>query len=176
MDTQLSETYKKKLIKYFLLCILSEGSKIILYSLFFIRINLFVEFLFALFILMFLRTNGGGLHFKHYTTCLIFSFLVFLASVFLGIHVIPNRVVAIFVLIISIPLGHWCVPVTSNNRPDASEKLIKKSKRNTLIVLSAYLISVCILPTNRYYGIIVWIVIIHIVQLLLAKILKRRNT
>ena len=176
MDTQISDSYKKKLIKYFLLCILSEGSKIILYGLFFFRIHLFTEFLFALIILLFLRTNGGGLHFKHYTTCLIFSFLVFVASIFLGIYVNPNRIIAIFILIVSIPVCYWCVPITSNNRPEPSDKLIKKSKRNTLITLSAYLMSVCILPMSRYLGILVWIVIIHILQLLLAKFLKRRNT
>lgn len=175
MDTNFSEEYKKQLIKYLFQCIISEGSKILLFSIIFLRFGLLKEFLCSLILLTFLRTNGGGLHFKHYTSCLVVSFLVFLTSIVLGIKVSFSNPLAAILVLGCIRLGYWCVPVVSANRPPASEKLIKKSKRNTVLILLAFLILICIVPTNRYINIGVWIVVIHIGQLVLAKLLRRRK-
>lgn len=167
--------YKKQLIKYLFLCILSEGSKILLFSIIFLRIHLFSEFLFSIVLLILLRTNGGGLHFKHYASCLVVSFLIILGSITLGIYFPIENLTLKTILIIFIFLGYWCVPVISGNRPPASDRLIKKSKRNTIVILVTYLTLICIIPTNRYFNIGIWIIIIHIFQLLLAKFTKRRK-
>lgn len=172
---QMSAAYKKQLIKYLFQCIISEGSKILLFSVIFLKVGLIKEFCFALFLLILLRTNGGGLHFKHYISCFAVSFLVLSGSILLAIKFpFPNLASGI-TLVACIMLGYWCVPVVSANRPPANEVLIKKSKRNTVLVIFAYLILICIVPANRYTNIGVWIVVIHICQLLLAKILKRRR-
>lgn len=171
----MSEAYKKELVKYLYLCIISEGSKILLFSVVFFNIGLLKEYIFALILLILLRTNGGGLHFKHYISCLIVSFFVLSSSILLGIKLPFSNLASVIILTICIILGYWSVPIVSANRPTANEKLIKKSKRNTVLILSVYLILVCIVSANRYTNIGVWIVIIHICQLLLAKILKRRT-
>ena len=171
----MTHEYKKKLIKYLFLCILSEGSKIILFSLIFLRLHLFSEFLFSITLLIFLRTNGGGLHFKYYTSCLIVSFLIILGSINLGIYLPLKDLASKISLIICIFLGYRYAPVTSSNRPPANDRLIKKSKRNTVIILAIYLALICMIPLNQYFNIGTWVIIIHIFQLLLAKFTKGRK-
>lgn len=174
-STNISEAYKKKLMKYYLQCLISEASKILLYAIFFLRFNLLSEYLFALLLLMFLRTNGGGLHFKHYATCFVVSFSVFSGSILLGIRFPFSATASILIVLVSIPLGYWGVPVVSANRPPASQRVVKKSKRNTVVILLAYLLLICIVPMNRYLSIGIWIITIHVVQLMLAKLIKKEG-
>lgn len=171
----ISEEYKKQLIKYFFQCVLSEMSKIISFGIIFTRFNLFKEYIFALILLILLRTNGGGLHFKHYSSCFIMSFVVLALSIFLGKSVCLPNFVTYIILLTSIILAIKLVPVVSSNRPPADDKLIKKSKRNTTLILIIYFLSVCIVPMNQYLNIGIWIIVIHICQLLLAKLLERRR-
>lgn len=171
----MTDEYKKQLVKYLFQCIASEGSKILLFSIIFLRLRLFSEFLFAMVLLILLRTNGGGLHFKHYASCFVVSFLVMFGSIVLGIKLPFSNFISGIILMASILLGYRYVPVISANRPPATEKLIHKSKRNTTLILVAYLILICIVPMNRYLNIGVWIIVIHICQLLLAKLLRRRT-
>ena len=170
---EFSEEYQKQLVKYLFQCILSEGSKIILFALIFLKLGILKEYLYALVLLVFLRTNGGGLHFKHYLSCFAMSFCVLLGSVMLGIYIPMLHMIALVIIGISIFIGYKYVPVMSANRPPASDKLVKNSKRNTTIILAAYFILICIVPTNRYLSIGVWIIIMHILQLLLAEYLRK---
>lgn len=170
---EFSEEYQKQLVKYLFQCILSEGSKIILFALIFLNFRLLKEYLYALVLLVLLRTNGGGLHFKHYLSCLAMSFCVLFGSVMLGIYLPMPYIIAIFITGISILIGYKYVPVMSANRPPASDKLVKKSKRNTAIILTVYFILICIAPLNRYLRIGVWIILMHILQLLLAEYLRK---
>lgn len=169
----MSEEYKKKLLKYFFQCILFEGSKILLFACIFFWLDLFVEFLVTLVMTILLRTNGGGLHFKRYISCLLFSFLVFITCIFLGLYVQFSNMVAVIILIISIFVCYRTVPIVSANRPPASEKLIRKSKRNTTLVLFIYLILLCIFPVNRHLNIGTWNIIIHMSQLIMAIFLRK---
>lgn len=175
VENQMDDAYKKQLVKYLFQCIASEGSKIILFSIIFFRFGLLKEFLVTLLLLILLRTNGGGLHFKHYISCFVVSFLVLSGSILFGIKFPFSNLTSVIILVACTILGYWGVPIVSSNRPPANEKLIKKSKRNTVLILFVYLILICIVPANQYTNIGVWIVVIHICQLLLAKILRRRN-
>ena len=78
------------------------------------------EYLYALVLLVFLRTNGGGLHFKHYLSCFAMSFCVLLGSVMLGIYIPMLHMIALVIIGISIFIGYKYVPVMSANRPPAS--------------------------------------------------------
>ncbi len=165
--------YKKKLLKYLYQCILSEGSKIIIFSIISLKLNIFPEFLVALFMLMLLRTNGGGIHCKHYASCFILSFAMLFGCIFLAnlisLPILYMRIITLF----CIPVGYFSVPITSTNRPAASNSLIRKCKRNTLLILSAFFILICISPNNLYYRIGFWTIIMHIIQLLVALILMK---
>lgn len=164
--------YEKKLQEYYWKCFISEFSKIIFFFLFFTLLGFTKEYFVALLSLMLLRNNGGGLHCKHYISCLLVSFLFLFGSILLAIYITPPRSIICISTLICILPGYYLVPITSCNRPAATPLQIKKSKFRTLILLSLFFILVCICPANRYLYIGFWTVILHIAQLTLAHFIK----
>ncbi|MCI7790394.1 MAG: accessory gene regulator B family protein, partial [Lachnospiraceae bacterium] len=68
----------KKMLLFSINCILYDVSKLLLFILIFYLLHRLDLFLFAFVILLPLRMISGGLHFKHYTSCLFFSLGYFL--------------------------------------------------------------------------------------------------
>lgn len=165
-------SYEVKLIKYLFQCIASEGSKIILFFIFFWKMKLLPEFITALILLMLLRSNGGGIHCKHYLSCFMLSFSILYGSILLASNLQMKPIFLQCTILVCAFAGYQLSPVVSSNRPEASEKLIQKCKRNTLIIILLFFILLCIIPNNLYMHIGFWIIVIHILQLALAKILK----
>ncbi len=56
-------------------CILYDISKLILFIAFFAAMHKLNSFVYAFLIFFPIRRISGGLHFKHYVSCLIFSFV-----------------------------------------------------------------------------------------------------
>ena len=166
--------FNKQLLIYLLKCILLEGSKALLLFVIFFKFDLVREYLVALFFLMLLRNNGGGIHFKHYLSCFAVSFFVLFASIYGAILISLPKLFALGILTICGCMGYKLVPIVSENRPEPSQKLIKRTKRNTCLILLLLFILICICPHSLYLDIGVWTVMIHICQLLLAKFLQRR--
>ncbi len=165
--------YEKQLRKYYFLCFISEFSKIIIFLLVFMAAGLTKEYFAALFALMVLRNNGGGLHFKHYISCLIVSFSFLCGSILLALFVTPPQIIVCAGILFCIPVGYCFAPITSSNRPAATPEQIKKSKRNTSIILSLFFILCCICPPNTWLYIGFWTVILHIAQLGIAYAARR---
>lgn len=164
--------YQKQLVKYLFHCILSEGSKIIIFSILFLRWNRFEEFGAALIFLMILRVNGGGIHCKHYINCFLLSFVMILSSILLALNVFIPAPLMIAITSICAVFGYLLVPVTSSNRPAATIAVIKKSKRHTLFVMLGLIVLICGFPDILFFHIGFWTIILHILQLLIAKIIK----
>lgn len=163
---------EKKLNEYYWKCFLSEFSKICIFLVIFILLGLTKEYLFALLYLMILRNNGGGLHCKHYTSCLLVSFTFLYSSIMLAIHITPSKPVSCTSILLCALLGYFLVPVTSSNRPAATPNQITKSKRNTIIIILLFFILICFCPYNIYIFIGYWTVTLHIIQLIIAHITK----
>lgn len=167
--------YEKKILKYLAQCFLSEGSKILIFSLLFLKLELFPEFLTALLLLMVLRMNGGGIHCKHYLSCFLLSLVVLAGSIFLAGNISVPTVFMQFAALAYVPAGALLVPAVSVHRPKPSKALIQRCKRNTVVILSMYFLLVCFAPINLYLQIGFWVISFHIVQLFAAKILKGDN-
>lgn len=167
---------QRKLNEYYWKCFLSEFSKICIFLVIFILLGLTKEYLFALLYLMMLRNNGGGLHCKHYTSCLLVSFTFLYSSIMLAIYLVPAKPVACTSILLCALLGYLFVPVTSSNRPAATSEQITKSKRNTIIIILLFFILICFCPFNTYILIGYWTVILHILQLIIAHITKEVTT
>ena len=75
-NESMTEEHKKQLVKYLFQCVFAETNKILLLSIIFLKLHLFHKFLLALLVLILPRTNGGGLHFRHYTSYFVVSFFV----------------------------------------------------------------------------------------------------
>lgn len=160
--------YQKKLRRYILEAFFSETSKIIIFLVFAIFFNLVKEYLAALFFLMILRSHGGGLHFNHYLSCLIVSFVFVYASILLTCLWQPHRLIVSSVMLICAVLGYILVPITSSNRPPATDKQIRSSKQTTLFIIVTLFLILCFCPLNKYLYIGFWTTVLHIFQLLLA--------
>ncbi len=171
---QLNER-EKKLNEYYWKCFLSELSKICIILIIFIFLSLTKEYIIALLYLMLLRSNGGGLHCKHYISCLLLSFIFIYSSILLAIYGIPAKPYTYISILLCALLGYFLVPITSNNRPSATAIQIKRSKQNTLVIILLFLILLCLCSHNTYIYIGYWTIILHTLQLIIAQIMKEVN-
>lgn len=80
-------------IRYVIMSLLSEFSKLFIMGIFFYSTHMFGEYITAAFILCMIRTGAGGLHFKHYVTCFLFSFGIFFAWNYYGCTLLVFEVV-----------------------------------------------------------------------------------
>lgn len=175
MDSSIKNTeYQKKLQEYYSKCLISEISKILIFLVIFSVLHLTKEYIAALFFLMLLRNNGGGLHYNHYISCLFVSFFFLFAAIFLALYVIPPQPIVYISTILCAISGYFLVPVTSKNRPPATPEQIKKSKRNTVIIIAVFFVLLFVMPNNTYIYIGYWTVLLHIFQLIIAHLVKRR--
>lgn len=152
--------------------IISETSKIFLMGILFW--NHFTEYLYALCIMMILRCTTGGMHFYTYWSCFLVSVL-YLSS---AIYVLPQLKLPLYLkiilLLINIIICYFIGPVTSKYRPPMSIKTFKRSQAITCFTIFCYSILVYIIPENLFITIGFWIIILHTLQLIVAK-LKRKE-
>lgn len=167
--------YEQALKKYAVQCLLMEGSKMIIFFLVFGYLGFIKEYIVALLIMMTLRCNGGGLHCRHYISCLIVSFLVLAGGILAGIYCPLQNPYSSMILLACAYAGYRLVPVVSESRPEPDEELIHRSRFNTLRFILAYFFVICICPYSPYLNICTWTVMIHITQLSLARFLRRRR-
>ena len=123
---------------------------------------------------MSLRCFGGGLHFNHYISCLIASFAFLFGSISLSMQIIPSKMIACASTLLCAFIGYLLVPITSTNRPPANSIQKRKSKRNTTVIILFYFILIYFCPTTPMLYICYWTVILHILQLIIAYIARRR--
>lgn len=166
--------YEKKLHRYYRIGFISEFSKICIFLVVFALLGLIPEYMIALLVLISLRCNGGGLHFNHYISCLIVSFIFIYSSIYLSIHIMPPQIIIHISTLLCAAIGYILVPITSVNRPPATSSQRRKSKRNTTVIILFYFILLCICPNATWSLICYWTVILHILQLIIAYIMTRR--
>ena len=148
---------------------MSEFSKICIFLIIFIFLDLTTEYIFSLLYLMLLRNNGGGLHCKHYISCLLVSFTFIYVSIFLAIYITVPKPLTYISIVLCMLFGYYLVPITSNNRPAATPLQIKRCKQNTVSIIILFFILICLCPHSTYIYIGYWTIILHILQLLIAQ-------
>jgi len=171
----LTPEYKLRLKNYYKKCIISEGSKLIIFSLIFYSLSLFKEYLIALFLLLVLRTNGGGLHCKKYRSCFLLSFFMILGNIVFAHYFAPTLIVFCIILLICLPIMMVLVPITSAYRPKPSTRIVKKSKIITFIFTLFFMLYSCTIAPKIVRNIGFWTIIMHTGQLIFAKITKTRR-
>lgn len=169
---RLSE-YEKKLIRYWAACILSECSKIIIFTIIFCIWNKLPEFGTALLFLFLFRSCTGGLHCKSYFSCLCLSFFILLAGILLGEAVVlPKYLILILIIVLGI-FSYRLTPVLSANRPPATPAIIKHARTRTLIVSILLWVFLWMFSGNRYWNIGFWLFVINALQLFTAYMIRR---
>lgn len=168
-------SYEIQIIQYTMKALLYETSKFILMGIFFYMTGFFIEYLFAVLSLIILRTSTGGLHFKSYISCFLFTLTFFIISV-IYLPTIHIPVLAMFmILFVCMLITHYIGPVTSCYRKTPTGILIKNSKRNASLYIFCYCLLLFIIPSNQYMTIGFWVIILQTIQLMVAFILKARR-
>ena len=164
-------SYKIAQIEFFIKTFLSESSKIIIMGFIFHK-QLFLYF-FALFFMIMLRCNTGGIHFYTYIGCLTVStILLWLPIIVLSSLAIPHYI-QLVLLLICLFTCYAIGPVGSRYRPVYSEQFIRRCKKTISIFIFFSTLIIYIIPDNPYSRTGFWIIILHTLQLFIARILKK---
>lgn len=183
MNMRLVKTYLKEnyhvsnyqiaQIEFLFKTLFSELSKMLVMGILFYQyLDLY---LFALCIMLYLRTTTGGLHFYTYIGCLTVSILYIGTAIVLLPNVVPPlpSCVQIAALLASILVCHFTGPVTSKYRPELSRQQFCHFRDITCRGIFVYALILYVIPENRFLQVGFWIIILHSLQLLAAKIRKK---
>ena len=167
-------SYQTAQIIFLFQTIFSEISKIVIMGiLFHDKLSLY---LFALFIMIFLRCSMGGLHFYTYAGCLITSTLY----LWLAVYILPDIVIAkylqIAALLLCILICNYAGPVISKYRPEECKERFTQCRRFITIFIFFFALILYIIPENKYIYVGFWVIILHSLQLLVAKIRKKGDS
>ena len=150
---------------------ISEISKIIIMGIIFY--NHLSLYFFALLIMLVLRCSTGGIHFYTYIGCLTTS-LIFLWS---GIVWLPNITfplnIKLLLILLCILICYYIGPICSKYRPPHSNKFIQKRKLIITFFIFLFSIALYIMPESSYLNVGVWIIILHSLQLIIAKFFRK---
>ena len=151
--------------------LVSEFSKLLIMGILF-RKELGM-YLFAVSVMLLLRTATGGIHCKKYISCLLVSF----SYIFLSLMVLPNipinKVFQLILLFICMLCNYYIGPVTSSVHAPLSEGLVKRVRLQAFLVIFFYLTFTFIVPENPYTIAGTWVIILHTLQLAAARVLKK---
>ncbi len=166
-NEQLSEK-QKKLAIYHLKCWLYDGSKFLIFLIFFYLIQRLDMYLYAFLILLPLRLNTGGLHFKHYWSCLLFSFgYMLIVTIPLADIRLPYDI-SILLLFVCIVINGAIGPVCSASRPALPQHEIKKCRQKGAL-LTGYDTLLTLLFWNTHLAPVgFWTIVLHSMQLIIG--------
>lgn len=166
--------YEFELRKFIFLAFLSEFSKIIIFAFIFYSLDFFTEYWFSLFFLFLYRGNSGGIHCKHYTSCLLLSFAVLYSNVKLGLSIFLAKDIMLLISIICALICYLLTPVQAKTRPPASKELIKKAKYKTLLSILLFIVFLLLTKATIAVNLGFWMLILHTIQLIIAYYISRR--
>lgn len=173
-NEQISEKQKKMAI-YHLKCWLYDGSKFLIFLVFFFFIERLDMYLYAFIILLPLRLNTGGLHFKHYWSCLLFSFGYMLTVTIPLADVRLSYGVSILLLLLCVIINSSIGPICSASRPALPQQEIIKCRQKGAL-LTCYNTLLTMLFWNTHLAPVgFWTIVLHSLQLLIGNIQTKKG-
>lgn len=165
--------YQIAQLKYLFKTVTAEVSKLLIMA-FLFREQLGLYF-FAVTIMLLLRTSTGGMHCKTYWSC----FAVSIGYMFLSIRVLPlitiNKLFQMILLFACMLINYHIGPVTSAVHAELSYSVSKRVRIQAFLIIFFYITLTYILPESIYVTTGFWVVILHTLQLIAAKILKQER-
>lgn len=166
-------TYEIELLKYFYRSIFYDLSKFLLLLLFYSILGLQMEFCIEMLILLSIRNFYGGIHFQHYSSCFMFTFIFSLMGIILAHTVLPDRHVQLMVLVIMSAVCMALKPVTAASRPELDSRKMIPYRICGACVLLLYITAFIMLQTFPYSNLCFWVIVLHTLQLIAAKLLRK---
>lgn len=170
---------ERKLLQFSFIGLIYDITKLIMLFIFFACIHQVAAFAFCISLLVVLRTNQGGLHLKHYTTCFIFSFLYLFLSICVLPILIPNisQPVGLCILFVCLLINYKAGP--QKNIKIYSElknpRNVLKSKINSFAFCMVYMILFFIFSNTLLMQQGMWIIVLHTMQIVIVIIKKYRK-
>lgn len=127
----------------------------------------------ALFIMLFLRSAMGGLHFYTYAGCLFTSTLYLWLSIYFLPQIAMAKYWQVIMLLLCILICNHIGPITSKYRPEECKEHFSQCKKFITIFILIYSLILYIMPENQHLYIGFWVIILHSLQLIIAKIQKK---
>ncbi len=166
--------YQIAQVKFLLLSLISEISKMIIMGLIFHQyISLY---LFFLGIMLCLRCTTGGLHFYTYWSCLAISISYISLTLFLTLNFTLIKPLQLLLLLICLITCYYLGPITSKYRPAETKLHFKRSRNIACHFIFFYALALYIIPDNQYLSGGLWVIILHLLQLSIAKYKQRKET
>lgn len=167
-EFNLSELDSVKL-KYSLEVLFGDLSKFLILLILFSTLDSRMDFIYSSLTLFTIRIFTGGLHFKTYTGCLVFSGLFFYLSIFLKNSIILNNTLVIAFFLISILIVFTVAPVCEKSRPTYSYKKRLQFKLIGTLFILIHVLGYFFTKNNMYFINSMWIVLLQSIQILIAK-------
>ncbi len=173
--------YQIKLIRFSLTGLFYDASKTLIFFLYFHAAGRLPEFLFAVVPLILLRTRTGGIHFRKYWSCFLFSF----AYLYLCINVLPviltiHPLVIYPVLLLCAVTDFLIGPASLKEKPsvqdayykDLQKTTTKKARIQSFQVVFLVAVLIFIFPEQPCLIVSFWTVVLHTIQLSVIKLMK----
>lgn len=160
-------------LEYLLKTILSETSKIAI-MLFVFRHNILL-YLFSLFILLEIRTFSGGIHCKTYLSCFTATLFYFTSAMYILPNVSLPLGIELVLMFICTIVNYAFSPITAPGHLKLSDTVVMRCKYHTAIVGIIYTYIIYIFPKSHFVQTGFWIMQLHTLQLIFAKIRNEVN-
>ncbi len=173
--------YQIRLLRFSFTGILYDVSKTLIFFIFFYLTGKLPEFLFAVVPLILLRTRTGGIHFRKYWTCFVFSFIYLLLAVYILPESITMHPLMVYpILLICAVTDYLIGPSSLKDKAVMRDALLKevqngrlrKVKMESFQVVLVVAILYFLVPGNQYLIVSFWTVVLHTVQLVITMIMK----
>lgn len=120
-----------------------------------------------------IRTSIGGLHCKTYLRCLLSTTAYMVICLVLLPPVAVSLPVKASLLLVCAAVNYLVGPVTSDVHLPLKPSQIQKGRTCATALILIFLMIICIIPENIYVIPVFWIMIVHTLQLVAAKIRKK---
>jgi len=162
--------FQIRVLKYFFQTIFAEISKFLIMCIYFSLCGNLHEYIFGVLVLSFLRLSSGGLHRKTYWGCFLYSFLYLFACIQILPRINLLGHIQTILLILAVFIGWRVGSVPSPLKRHVTSKQRQRCHLFFVIGLSCYIFfSITFFRDSIYRNIGFWIIVIHIIQLIIAK-------
>lgn len=160
-------------LKYSMEIIFNDLSKLAILFILFSIAGYALDFVYSVISLLMIRPFTGGLHFKSYTQCILFTGIFFTLSILLKNHVIITQYIYFLVFTFSVLIIMMFAPIIGDNRPTYSKKKLYQFKLTGLIILILHLIVYLHNKNHPYIINSIWVIVLQSIQILIARGIKR---
>lgn len=164
---------EQKFLIFRVKCILYDVSKLILFVAFFAVIHKLSSFIFAFLIFYPIRQISGGLHYKHYFSCLVFSFVYMVLVVTVLAPLTLNLAAVVPILAVCAAVVYAIGSIRPPSRPALNQQEFAEQRRKALNIVCYESVLIVLFFDSRLASAGYWTIILHTLQLVMAFIIKK---